>query len=274
MQITIRSPPDHHQNRECQQDRARLHARGLAIPAGDLGSASPCAGVAAVRDGCKPFISFASVLVCLITTKVHSESFQRMYPWSFKNPPTFSRESFRLCLGCVFPSFYRLMLRWFLGIIFYKLLFFFFKLRYMPIQNLTFCTEYIKYILRKKKYSMSSVRNKRWNYCISCIFQNGDIFEKSSGVGWLRETLLRDWTSVEHRVGKWRAKCSAPSWQAWTMSSRVADEDGSRPGVVGAGTFHSLRAAAALFCFPKQKNQLCCLKNIRNVRDKKLSRES
>lgn len=127
MQITIRSPPDHHQNRECQQDRARLHARGLAIPAGDLGSASPCAGVAAVRDGCKPFISFASVLVCLITTKVHSESFQRMYPWSFKNPPTFSRESFRLCLGCVFPSFYRLMLRWFLGIIFYKLWVFFFQ---------------------------------------------------------------------------------------------------------------------------------------------------
>lgn len=34
-------------------------------------------------------------------------------------------------------------------------------MRYILIQNLTFCTDYIKYILRKKKYSMSSVSNKK-----------------------------------------------------------------------------------------------------------------
>lgn len=45
-----------------------------------------------VKNNKSNCVLFASVIICLIMTKVHSEFFQGMYYWSFKNILIFSCE--------------------------------------------------------------------------------------------------------------------------------------------------------------------------------------
>lgn len=128
-----------------------------------LNLASLCSVFSSCRKPQKKFCFISYVLMCLIMTKVHSEFFQGMYYWSFKNIFSFSCEQ----LGFVWyvsSSSTCLMLRLFLGIIFYKL----FQNKVHTYTELNILHRiYQIYFEKKKKYSMSSVRNKRWNYCIS-----------------------------------------------------------------------------------------------------------
>lgn len=156
----------------------------------NLNSASLCSVFfLSMKNNRKHFIWFAYVQICLIMTKVHSEFFQGMYYWSFKNILSFSCEN----LGFVWCFFflYCLMLRLFLGIIFYKL----FQNKVHTYTELNILHRIYQIYFEKKStaWVLLGIKDETIVSHKKILFQNGNIFEKSSWVYWFKKMLVLDW---------------------------------------------------------------------------------
>lgn len=141
---------------------------------------------------------------------MHSEFFQGMYYWSFKNILIFSCEK----LGCLICFFlYCLMLRWFLGTIFYKL----FQNKVHTYTELNILHRQCQIYFEKKSTAWvllgikdETIVSHTHAHTHTNLFQNGNIFEKSSWVYRFRKMLVLEWSSFKLRGGSWLTEYRIP----------------------------------------------------------------
>lgn len=140
---TVLIPKSQSWNQECLE----TEPCDTAVPFLFLCSASVQPGRAVhplYRTQQKTFVLFVWALMWPTTTTVHSEYFEDILP-EFYQHAWFLMWGMRLCL--IYFILHCLMLKWFLALYFRND----FKIGYIPVQNLTFCTKLIKYILREKE---------------------------------------------------------------------------------------------------------------------------